>query len=748
MSIFCLHARPRATCLLLVLASGCNTESVPVAPENSPNVLFITLDTTRADRLGCYGYEPARTPTYDGLAARGVLFDNAYCQVPLTLPSHASMMTGTLPSTNGIRINAGGVLTDSTPTLASAFQARGYRTGAFTSIVVLHEHFGLDQGFDVYENVAGDGARRSTTRERTQRPATETVDQALDWLTEDSDKPFFMWLHLTDPHWPLDPPAPFDELEDPYDGEIAYTDAEVKRIVQWLRSRNELEDTLIVITADHGESLEEHGEREHGIFVYRSTMRVPLIMTAPELLPQGVVVNSGVELVSLMPTILDVLGIETGYDLDGASFVDAWKSPDFPFEPIYGESEHPRRSFGWAGLRALTTERWHYVLAPRPELYDRSADPNELVNVIEAHPDVAKDLEAQLAALRANESPRPTQRASLGTPGIGGLANLGYTGGSVPDESAGVGRDPKDMIGVVNEYIEAVHMASEGDHEAAVVLLEGLVARSPESDSIHRVLGQTYIELQRFEDAQRAFESSLRGNPRDAGNLRGLGDSFFFRNLDEQALAYYQKALAEEPDYAQVHSRMAVLFARRGDMHLAKPHFIRHAELEPNSSNALTNLSNMLMSEGRFEEAVKKLTEVVELDPACIQAHEALWNAMRSSRVSRSEVTALLREAQARVPEDPRLRSKLAWAIATDVNATREEAREAIPLAKALVDKDASNLPALDVLAATYAAAGLYSEAVILAERGLELANTTMPSIAPVFEQRLTLYRAQLPFRE
>lgn len=742
----------RGVLVLAVLASlltGCGGDSKPpAAPDDSVNVLFVTLDTTRADRLGCYGYEAAETPTYDRLAAEGVRFDNAYCQVPLTLPSHASMMTGTWPAVNGIRINAGGVVTEATPTLAKAFQDRGYRTGAFTSIVVLHEHFGLDQGFDVYDNVSGDKARRSGTQERTQRRATETTDLALDWLGEAPGAPFFLWLHLTDPHWPVDPPAPFDQFEDPYDGEIAYTDSEVGRIVRWLESQGELDSTLIVVTADHGESLGEHGEEEHGIFVYRSTMRVPLLLRAPDLLPAGQVVNVGVELVSIMPTIFDLFGWDPGYELDGRSFAGAWRTADFPFDPVYTESQNPRLGFGWAPLRAFTTEKWHFVDAPRPELYDREHDVNELVNVAHQHPEAVETFQELMRKFEEGLEPRELRTADLEAAGITGLESLGYTGGSVPVPTDGELRDPKDMIGVVNRYVEAVHVAAEGEYERAISLLEGLTQESPESDTIFRVLGQAYLGARRFAEAQTAFENSLRNNQDDAGNLCGLGDSFFHRNMNKEAQVAYEAALEQEPDYAQVHSRLGVVYARLGNQELAKEHFERYVELEPDSPNALTNLANMEMAEGQWLAAGKRLKQALAIDPGCLPAADGLHQVMRAGGIGRNELRGLLRDAHERAPQNASLASRYAWVIATDARSTRAEQEQAVVLARPLIEAAPQDVIALDAYAAACAATGNYNDALIYLERCLQIAQTRRPQLVPALEQRRELYRAQRPYHE
>ncbi len=744
-----------AAAIFIVGVHGCERSHPERRPELGPDglrVLLITLDTTRADRIGCYGYANARTPALDGLARAGVRFDQAYCQVALTLPSHASLLTGTYPAVNGVRVNGGSVLGDETPTLASVFKQRGYRTGAFVSSIVLHESFGLDQGFDVYTAVAGSQRARGSSEGRVESRGDETCDLALAWLDESPGAPFFAWVHFYDAHHPYEPPSPYDaELGDGYDGEIAFADAQIQRLLDWLDEHHLRDRTLVVVAGDHGESLGDHEELQHGLFLYGATVRVPLVLSAPSMIPAERVVSGGVQLVSVMPTVLDMMGWPVGFEMDGRSFAASWKSDDWPFHPCYGEAEYPLVSFGWAPLRSIRTERWLYVAAPRPELYDRSVDPGELTNVLSAYPEVASRLAAQLAEMEARMQPRNTGTAELDAEALRALESLGYVMGSTPDGAAraGAGRDPKDMVEVLNRLMTAIHLTRTGDFAEAIAILDKLVRQSPESDSIFRTLGIAHLALKQYAEAEQAYRNSLRSNPRDAERLCGLGDSLYYRQMFEKAIPVYKLALESDPDFAQVHSRLGAIYARRGRADLAAPHFERYAALTPDSPNALCNLANLRMQQNRPTEAAANFKRAIEIDSACIPAHRGLWQTMRMSAVSRAEVVGLLRVAVRTHAGDMQLASQWAWALATDVRASKEDVAEATRLSTRAVASSPNDPVLLDVLAACQAAAGRFPQAMETADRALALANARRdPALAGRIEARLSLYRSGRAYRE
>ena len=385
-------------------------------------VVLITLDTTRADRLPPYGLMDVATPGLDRLAREGVLFQQALSVAPLTLPAHTSLLTGILPPGHGVRDNADELLASTFTPRAEVLHDRGFRTGAFVGSIVLNADRGLAQGFDRYSGVVDDG---QPAAHRWQRRGDAVMADAIAWLDAIGDERFFMWTHLYDPHRPYEPPEPFrSRHSDPYIGEIAFADSQIARLLDVLERRQLLDRTLIVVTADHGESLGDHGERDHGIFVYESVLRVPLIIRAPGGRPGRV--DRVVRLIDVMPTVLDVLGLELPR-MDGVSLRAALEGSQPPPDlDAYAESLYPRK-FGWSPVRALRDGRFKLIDAPRPELYDLERDPFEEHNVYEQRPAIANGMSRrlnELAGPRVDPGPEAVASGELRER----LAALGYVG--------------------------------------------------------------------------------------------------------------------------------------------------------------------------------------------------------------------------------------------------------------------------------------------------------------------------------
>jgi len=358
--------------------------AVPPGAAAGFNILLVTLDTTRADRIGCYGYRRAATPILDRLAASGVRFAEALTAAPETLPAHATLLTGLLPPHHGVRINTEGRLGSLHQTLAEVARGRGYQTAAFVSAFVLDARFGLDQGFDHYDDRVDATRGTAFAAGTNERRAGATTDAALAWLrSRDRARPFLLWVHYFDAHAPYDPPEPFASrfAGSLYDGEIAYMDAQLGRLLDGVDAAGPRDKTVVIVVGDHGESLGEHYERTHSVFLYRSTVRVPLVFSNPRLFPKPAVVDGAVvSLADVAPTLLDLLGVEDPPDRDGVSLL-ATKAD--PRRGVYVESLVPWLDFGWAPLFGLRTLRESYVLAPRPECYDLRTDPEERRNLIQ-----------------------------------------------------------------------------------------------------------------------------------------------------------------------------------------------------------------------------------------------------------------------------------------------------------------------------------------------------------------------------
>ena len=433
---------------LLVAALGVIVGVIAVLPcVFFPNtrpigLVIITLDTTRADRLSPYGFMDASMPALDRLARDGVVFDRATSVAPLTLPAHSSLFTGLVPPRHGVRDNADPALGPAHTTLAEVLSSQGFRTGAFVGSAVLNADRGLAQGFEIYRGSVSFVTDRS---QPLQRRAREVISDATHWLDHVAGSPYFLWVHLYDAHRPYDPPEPYRSLHaDPYVGELLFADSQVGRLLDALQRRGVLDRSVVVVAADHGESLGEHGERDHGIFVYDSVIRVPLIIRAPGFSPRRV--GQLVRLTDIMPTVLNILGLPA-QQTDGVSLVDLMSGRRRHLDlDGYSESMYPQR-FGWSPLRALSDGRFKVIDAPRSELYDLDRDPFEEHNLYDERPDLAAVLHERLRALRPERStpaPAPDDLRER-------LASLGYIGAQQSVSSVverKVLPDPKDCIKV------------------------------------------------------------------------------------------------------------------------------------------------------------------------------------------------------------------------------------------------------------------------------------------------------------
>jgi arylsulfatase A-like enzyme len=422
----------------------------------------VTLDTLRADRLGCYGFRDVATPHLDAIAAEGVLFEQAAATAPMTLPSHASIFTGLIPPHHGVRDNGGFFLEEETVTLAELLQEAGWATGAFIGAWVLDGRWGLDQGFDHYSDRFDLSKYKVVNLGTVQKTGDEVMDLALEWLDTIRSEKFFAWVHLYDPHTPYEPPEPFADRYpgQPYLGEIAYTDEVVGRLVEWLRDSGLWDRTILVLVGDHGESLREHGEATHTFFIYDATQHVPLIIHTP----WGDRGRSGAQVstVDLLPTILDLLGLPPLEGADGRSLARLVLHPEAESPGLaYAETYFPRFHYRWQHLRSVRDGTWKFIEAPTPELYDLREDPGETMNLYEDRQDVAEALRNRLLRMAGDGTQAVPDNASLDPETLQRLAALGYVGGGAPVDPAAVLPDPKDKIGLFARLGEAKALARE-----------------------------------------------------------------------------------------------------------------------------------------------------------------------------------------------------------------------------------------------------------------------------------------------
>ncbi len=428
----CPSFRPCLSLFLALSLSACSGD-LPPAPAQGPhvplNLLVISLDTTRADRLGCYGHANAATPTIDALAARGVVFRNAIAHAPLTLPTHASLFTGTFPPEHGIRDNGRTALPTSLYPMAAIYREDGFRTGAFIASVALDSTFGLDRGFEVYLDDMGPPDSRG--HEPVQRRGAEVTDDAIAWLNQlGEDESFFAFVHYYDAHAKYEAPSDFATTGDAYDDELAYVDSQVRRLQSWLESSRRDKDTIVVLIADHGESLGEHGEPTHGALIYQGTQHIPWILCMPDGRWAGTEVTERVGQVDFLPTMLALYDLEAYDRSSGVNLLPLLEGESLGERAMYVESEYCSLNYGWAPLASVVRGKWKLIEAPTPELYDLEADPREERNLAADHPDAVESLRAELDRLRGGMRSHVGRAIEQDVELLAALEALGYAGGT------------------------------------------------------------------------------------------------------------------------------------------------------------------------------------------------------------------------------------------------------------------------------------------------------------------------------
>ena len=703
-----------ALCLSLLVACG-GEESSPApasaALEDAPNLLLVTLDTTRVDRLGCYGHTSAQTPNLDSLARDGARFTRAYAHVPLTLPSHASLMTGTFPPEHGIHDNGRDALGPELTTLAELFRTRGYRTGAFIAAVALDGSFGLDRGFDVYDDFLGE--QGPDEPRLIQRRGDFVVDDALAWL-KSSEEPFFAWVHLYDPHARYEPPADF-QMEDPYDGEIAFMDAQIGRLLGWLDSAQLAERTLVLAIADHGESLGEHGEGTHASLIYQGTQHIPLLLRAPRQVTAGLVVEDVVQQADVLPTLLELYGWPRLAQVSGRSFAPALRGEELSEEPAYLESLYCAQNFGWSPLRGLVQGKWKYIAAPTPELYDLDADPREELNLAGERADLVEALARRLADVRGRMKASATATAPTSPELAEALSGLGYAqaGAGRPLLEDGTGRNPIEFIDVLELYHTAVGHGHVGEDARMIEPLEEVVRRCPDSPGFHALLGESYLSAGRFDEARGELELAVELDPTYDPALYYLGRLYARMGEPEKSIAAYEATLALQPGNVPTKRELALVLQQTGQLERAEGYLEQALESDPGSHTAWGQLAGVRVERGRWALAVRALERACEL-----------------------------------VPEDPGLLNFHAWLLATAPEDAARSAERAVELGERLVSIGGEDPGYLDTLAACYAEAQRFQEAVKTAERALELAGSISEPERAATQARLELYRSERPYRD
>jgi arylsulfatase A-like enzyme/Tfp pilus assembly protein PilF len=651
---------PKRTLLAIVLAvfvfAGAYIVWRFIVPHNrikrdsTLNVLLITMDTTRADRLGCYGYKRAKTPNLDGLAGQGVEFLNVYCQAPLTTPSHCSILTGTYPLYHKVHNNGSYILSSEVVTLAEALKEKGFATAAFVSSFTVDSRFGLDQGFEVYDDKFAESQAFKALN--SERKAEKTFEPFSRWLGKNQTQRFFAWVHFYDPHLPYDPPAPFSiEFADSlYDGEIAYVDQYIGKIIEALREKGLLAKTLVILAGDHGEAFGEKVEAGHGVFLYDGTMKVPLIFYAENHLPAGLVIKPRVRLIDITPSILDMLNIPVPGEVQGTSLLPFINGKNTDDLSSYIETYFPRENYGWSELVGLVDGDWKYIKAPKEELYNLMADPEETNNAINKETKMATEMRAKLEEAIAKYSSGITaEKKKLTAEEKEKLRSLGYVSHTA-EVSSGPLPDPKDMTaelrmnqqaelfeleenyseaakiyetilslrpGTPTSYISlALARAKMDQFEEAVRILEQGITRIPGSEMLLSRLAHTYMVMGKLKKALDAWQALLVIDPRYFDALLASGWILDFMGKGEEARTYFEKALEVEPENRFLRKYYAMNLAKMRKIKEAIEVYERLKEDYPDDYEVFQDLGIAYGYAGDLSRSIENLKKAVGLHPS------------------------------------------------------------------------------------------------------------------------------------
>ena len=585
------------------------------------NLVVVTLDTTRADRIGCYGAKNVATPHLDALAAGGVRFTRAVSPMPLTLPAHCTLFTGLLPGAHGVRDNGGFKLSPEHVTLAEVLKEHGFATGGFVSAFVLDHRWGIAQGFDTYFDDFDLKQQEKLSMGDIQRPGNETVDHAVAWLRTVKDKRFFAWIHLYDPHAPYAPPEPYLSryAGRPYDGEIAWTDDLVGRIAAALSELGVADRTVVAVLADHGESLGEHGEHGHGYFVYEQVTHIPFLLTTPYSGTKGRVVDAVVKSIDVAPTVLDLLGV-TGTALgNGTTAVPLVTGASSTGGDGYSESFYARYHYGWSELRAIRTKRWHFIEAPRAELYDLDADPGETSNLASRELDVIDRLRGSLAEFEKESIAKLAATAPVeeDEETLKKLASLGYVGGTADTKGASWRDlpDPKDRLPVYDDMNHVRELVKDGKESEAVPILQAIVAKAPEVIDAYYTLGNCLLKERKLPEAAAYYRKTLELRPDHDYAMIGLADVLVAQGKVDDAIAGYDHFLSQDPKNAQILYRLAQVQLDAGRDADAAVNFRKTLEAEPETARAEVGLGVVAFHQGRSDEAIAGLKKALAIDP-------------------------------------------------------------------------------------------------------------------------------------
>jgi arylsulfatase A-like enzyme/Tfp pilus assembly protein PilF len=598
--------------------------------DNNLNLILIIIDTLRADHLGCYGYDNVETPAIDDLARKGFLFSHAYCQVPITFPSHVSIFTSTYPFYHGAKDNGRYIIDDGFITLAELLKQNDYSTAAFIGAFPLDSRFGLHQGFELYDDFINRKDQETKRLVFAERKAADVLEPALEWLREKHRQKFFLWLHFFDPHNPYSPPEPFRSKykNSPYDGEIAYVDSIIKNLFVEMEKLKIDRNTIIVLTSDHGEGLGEHEEDTHGLLLYNSTLHIPLIIKVPQFSAMPAVIPNLVRSIDIMPTILDLLKIKKPEtQIQGKSLLPLMlhKEQMNKTEFSYFETYYPQLNYNWSALSGIMNLEWKLILGPKPELYHLKDDPLELINVYHKEKDKFRELREVMEMTIAKNTPSikaDVHQMELDAETRKKLKSLGYMAST--SENKGQNINPRDMMGLLKMIDQAASLYRSGDYHEAINAFEKILIK--DSDNIESLvyLGSCYQEINNLEKALDSFSRSLMIDAKNSSVVYKLSRCYFLKGDFNKAEDGFKKVIELERNNNLAMFHIGFIAHFRGNIQEALRWFKQGLIIDERDVDCRNNMANCLLEMNRLEEAIGEFKKVIQIDSSYGDAYNGL----------------------------------------------------------------------------------------------------------------------------
>jgi arylsulfatase A-like enzyme/Tfp pilus assembly protein PilF len=585
------------------------------------NVILITIDTLRASYVSAYGIGKANTPNMDKLAEEGALFEHCISQTPLTLPSHTTILSGTYPMYHNVRDNGGFIVPEKLTLISEILKRKGFKTAAFIAAYVLHSKWGLNQGFDLYQDNFDMTKYKVISLGKIQKRADEVFAEAKNWISQNRKNKFFTWIHLYDPHTPYSPPSPYKErfIDKPYRGEVEYTDYQLGLFIDFLKQENLFDNTLIIITADHGESLGQYHEKTHGFFIYQPTVWVPLIIKAPIVFPRKRI-KVLVESVDIVPTILESLEIDKNKNIQGKSLLPLLfgEGDKRRYNIAYTETYYPRFHYGWSELKAIYYGTYKYILSPKEELYELDGKNSEGKNILLYKSKIRKRMKRRLLKFvkeKSKNSLSVIENRSLSREEIKKLAALGYISTVVDTKNKKKLADPKDKIHVYNNLLKIKKLMGEGKNDEAIILIKEIISKEPVITDAYMILGNLYYRKKNYKAAMNSFYNVLKRKPDYNFAMINIVNCLIGLRDLKTAVITVKKFLKQFPEDYALYSVLGKIYLMQTDYDKALENFLKVLEINSQNGETMNKIGEIYIIKGKFDKAEKYLKEARKIIP-------------------------------------------------------------------------------------------------------------------------------------